>query len=226
MRKIIYNSEDRTFAVKSSSNNPKLSYPKSDILKGILVTVGAQVGLQVIPKIIKVIIKRYGNKTKDDLLYRKNERANNLFDKYSIEGKSAETDPKSVQAYKKEIHSLLQDTLQLMKYDDRYDEDQTIYKQVIAPFIGILRMILIKDVHILAGTNLGADRRPFELVYDPNHSNPDDVARDPFRTVIFNHKWPSHGFEVKSLGAKEANELISDTVDFLANNPKFLAIRV
>jgi len=98
---------------------------------------------------------------------------------------------------------------------------------IIAPYIALLQVILVRGVHVIAGTEIGADRRSFELVFDPDHINVEDVVRDPFRTVVFKYSWPSHGFKVKSsVGDTEANKLIDATNKFLAENPKFLSIRL
>ena len=68
----------------------------SAIIKGAIATVGISVAIKVIPTVISVLMKRYGQKAKDQLLYRRNERLNKLFDKYSKDGSAAEVTPASV----------------------------------------------------------------------------------------------------------------------------------
>jgi hypothetical protein len=214
--------------------------------------IGTAAILNLIPVVVKVISKHYGNKVKDELLQSRNDRYNRLVDNYN-EGISAQKVDKSIiDKYRKELHALYEETLRLTKArksdkqddsdlyitinqdkDNRFktanrtkvDKD-SILEQYINPFLVVLRMVLVRPVHILAGTTMGADRRDFELVFDPDKTNVEDVQRDAFRTVIYKYKWPSHGFEVTTRGQADANKFIDETIEFLANNPKFLAIRV
>jgi hypothetical protein len=87
-------------------------------------------------------------------------------------------------------------------------------------------MVLVNQVHILAGTTMGADRRDFELVFDPDHTNVEDVIRDPFRTVLYRYPWPSHGFEVSTGSEADVNNFIDDCITWVSKNNRYLSIRV
>jgi hypothetical protein len=245
MYNINYNTETKTFSNLPTKTIGGLS------IKDIVKIAGVSAVLQLIPIGIKIISKKYGNKKKDEILYNRNNRLNKLSDNYKT-GKAPEVNEASIKKYREELHKLLEDTLYLEQTkrkgpeknpdinitvnQDQYggtrsvsrtpvDRD-TIMGRYIAPFIVLLKLVCIKGIHILAGSTLGADRRNFELVYNPMELNPDNVARDPYRTVIFKHNWPSHGFETTSIGHQEANELINDCIEFLAHNPKYLSIRI
>jgi hypothetical protein len=249
MEQFLYNIETRSFTdipTMVDSNGNKIK--NSSVAKNILLTVGISTGLAVLPKVLDAISTKLGNRNRDSLLYRSNEKMNELSDNY-MKGKSSEVTPEITKKYKTEISDLISYAIGLAKYDSKdksspkvlvYNSEadalkstkvisnnkDSIYNTVIAPFAGVLRMILRSDVHVLLGSNIGGDRRNFELCYDQDHKNPEDVAKDRFRTVLFRHKWPSHGFDVTSYGQTEANLLINDTVDFLSKNPKYLIIRV
>lgn len=247
MEQFIFNEDTKSFSSTTVSK-----WLHSDTAK----IIGASAATMIIPAVVKAITKTRSSIKSDKLLVSRNERLNKLTDNYNISGLEAKTDPASVKKYSDQIHALYQETLRLLqtkgdiysrKEADLYinvNQDQygstrsvsrapkdkdTVLFNYIDPFIVVLKMILIRGVHVLPGTMLGADRRNFELVFDPEHSNSEDAARNAFRTVIFKHKWPAHGFEVSmvsSTGKVEANSLINSCIDFLANNPKYLAIRV
>lgn len=235
------------FAPKGSVTTPIKGSKFGELLK----VMGAAAVINLSAAAIKIASRRYGNKTKDRLLESRNDRINRLSDQYKEGTAVTEMTPALVKKYKDEISSLYEETLQVNKTrtSDRNDgdlyitvnQDQyggtrsvnkapvergTILEQYINPFFVVLRMILINQVHILAGTTMGAARRNFELVYDSSGKNADDLARDQFRETIFKYPWPSHGYEVSTRGEVDANKFINSTIDFLANNPKFLAIRV
>lgn len=243
---IQYNQDTKSFSVSQKSFSSSW-----DKFKDVAKIAGISAVMSIIPAVIKIIARKYGNRVKDQLLTERNERLNTLMDNYRKSGITPVVNDAIAERYAKEIHSLIEDSIRLANMtrkdpdehdititvnQDQYGDTKSVSKTrkggtslmdtTIAPFLVVLKMILIRGVHVLAGTNLGADRRDFELVFEPNESNSDKVARDPFRMVIFKYKWPSHGFDVKTIGQKEANELISATVDFLAHNPKYLAIRL
>jgi hypothetical protein len=204
----------------------------------------------MLPKVIKMIARNTGSKRRDEILQSRNDRLNRLSDKY-VSGDKIELTEELIDKYRKELHKLFEETLYLeqtkrsIKKDpdinitvnqDQYGSTRSVSRtpvdrdsimgRYIGPFLVLLKLILVKGVHILVGTTMGANRRDFELAFDNTKFNPEDVAKDPFRLVIFKHKWPSHGYEVKSLGSKEANEFIDAVIEFLAHNPKYLSIRV
>lgn len=227
MNILLYNPETKLFSNTS----------RTDKLKDLLIIAGIGTAINFTPKLIDFLTKRYGAKKRDQILNDRQTRLNELLDNYSKEGIKAKDDPKTVEKYRNEIHKLVSDTLDLVDVENlgSYVDPDThirsklapnVFNVVIAPFISLIRAITIKELHILPGTIKGPDRRDFELVFDPSHTNPEDVARQPFRNVVYKHKWPSHGFEVTTLGSREGDELISGVVDFLATHPKFLSIRV
>jgi hypothetical protein len=247
MEQYIFSEESRSF---SSFKVDKF------LTKDTAKIIGTAAATTIIPAVIKAIAKTRSSIKTDKLLVSRNERLNQLTDNYNVRGLEAKTDPASVEKYRKQIDALYQETLRLMQAkrdifehkdpdlyinvnQDQYgstrsvsrtpkDKDTVLYNYI-DPFIVVLKMILVRGVHVLPGTMLGADRRNFELVFDPEHSNPEDAARNAFRTVLYKHPWPAHGFEVSmvsSTGKLAANTLINGCIDFLANNPKYLAIRV
>lgn len=237
---IEYNIETRNFALSKES---------SQAFKNVAWMIGVPLAVKVGGTVLKVLADNYGTKVRDQLVQQKSNRLNKMFDKYAREGKETKDDPETVERYKKELHKLISDTIHLAKldkkdnntikiklegyqkrnedlWDDQKVDSNSIFKTHIAPFLAVLRMIVIREVHILPGSSIGADRRNFELVFDTIHSNPDDVSRSNFRNTIFKHSWPAHNFNVSKIGATEANELITSTVNFLAEHPKYLAIRL
>lgn len=225
INQIIYDSETKSFSALTS-----------DKMKDYAIITAASIAITSIPKILTVIAKHYGAKKKDEILMDKNAHLNELMDNYGA-GIKADASPAQVKKYNKEIHKLISDTLALVDPDNlgyyidpdtkiRTELKPTLFNTTIAPVLGLLRAITIRDIHFLPGTKVGADRRSFEIVFDPNHRDPEEVARQPFRNVLLKLKWPSHGFEVEKVGAHEANVFISDLVDFLSKNPKYLSIRV
>lgn len=210
----LYNNSTRIF-----SNNLDKA-----VLKSTLKVTGGLVILSLIPKVIQLVNKRKNILYKDKLIESKNKKLNILFDKYK-QGKGFDKTKDEVKKYKDTLVDIWSDVLRSTKYL-KIEGERTIYSTTIAPFIGFLRCILIRDVYILAGQDIGADRIGFELVFEPDPLKAEEIAKDPFRTKIFTHKWPDHGFKVQSLGSYEANELIDDTLDFLAANPQYLSIRV
>lgn len=233
MELIIYNSSDRTF---SSAQNKILYYSEKPDFKwgSYWKLAAATVGVATLAEIVKLVSKRYHYKAKDSLLTQRNTRINQLARNYAEEGFSAETNPTLIKKYYNELTQLTAQTIAIEresgKYKDSHRADYqspNTFNMIIAPYIALLQVILVRGVHVIAGTEIGADRRSFEIVFDPDHINVEDVVRDPFRTVVFKYPWPSHGFKVKSsVGDAEANKLIDATNKFLAENPKFLSIRL
>lgn len=131
--------------------------------------------------------------------------------------------PEISKRYNVALAKIVNDNIRLYKPH----HNDTIYETKILPFTEALQYVLIKGMHIIAGNAIGVDRRNFELCYDTTKTNPNDVLRDPFRTVVFRFSWPVHGYKmVNAQVNRDADNLIAATLKFLSNNPKFLSIRV
>lgn len=206
-------------------NNSLRTFADSvDYLKAIAISLPISLAVHIIPKILTKMRRNKDLVFRDEVLDRKNKKLNSLFDNYKS-GKGIKNTPKERDEYYNTLKDVFNDVIIYFRTQE-FEGEKTVYSTTIAPFIGFLRIILIKDIYILAGQDLGADRIGFELVYEPDPLKAEDIARDPFRTKIYTHKWPDHGFRVSTIGIREANELIDDTFYFLAQNPQYLSIRV
>lgn len=223
MNIITYNPDLRSFSSTPTTTSTASSLKFKDIVK----IAGLSALVSVVPAAVKVISNRYGTQTRDKLLRDRNARLNQLSDKYVKEGLAAQSDPTAIKKYEQEIHRLYEQTLYLSKYEhgNKPKEDNDL-ENYINPFLALLRLILHRNVHIILGTKVGADRRNFELVFDPDHVNVEDVIRDPFRTVLYKYPWPAHGFEVSSGSEADVNDFIDSCIKWVSKNNRYLSIRV
>lgn len=207
-------------------SNRYYSYEKksSGFGKLLAVSLSTALAMKLIPAVVKSIATNSQIKNKEQLLNQRNSLLNQVSDKYNREGISqVSVDRATSLKYKNVLSKLTSQTLSL--YEPKPGQTSMLDTRI-TPFIGLLRVVLIKGVHILLGTTLGADRRDFELCFDPDRIDSEEVAKDPFRTVIYKYKWPSHGFEVDELGRKDTVSLMNSVINFLSLNPKYLTIRV
>ena len=192
-------------------------------------------------KYIKNYKNAYDKKAKDDILDARGKKLGKLYDKYDL-GSQIENTPETQSKYRKAIFDLIDDSIAVSKYldvdkhklkgdrndpTDIYQVDiDSVYYRTIIPFVSTLRMICIPNLYISLGQYGQGIRRDFELIFDPDNKDPRDIIKDPFRMVVFRQKWPAHGFMLSSKNSNDANILISRTVKFLSENPKYLTIRV
>lgn len=230
--KLRYISEVRNFAVDESSGGGSGGSKKIDKLSAnyLLLAVGIPASIALTSKLYKIVSDYRLNKYKDALLLRRNSLLNGYIDNHVQKGISAEIGPKAEDKYQKALHELYSMSLELHRMDSsnvKKTGRKTVNNMYIVPLLSLLRLIIIKDVHILPASELGSDRRDFELVLDPVNINPQDVARDPHRTILFRHRWPAHNFDVSTGNVdEEANQFIDSVIRFLSKNPKLLSIRV
>lgn len=230
---IIYNSEDRTFS-KASSFDAALKLSKGiskglqnkSGLKLLTMMIGPALAIRTLRCATKVLMNSYAIRNRDLAISERNNKIEKLQANY--ESGKIKADPAKASEYKKVLHELYSQTLKTYNFENRRikSSDATVFSNYIAPLVSLLSLLVIREVVILTGDSSARDRRYFEIVFNPEMMDPRDVAKDPFRTVVFKYKWPAHDFKIQSIGADEANGLINDTINFLANNPKFLSIRL